>query len=174
VNYRAGGTEEGRPHPKDDWRTPPALFRHLDAEFGFTLDAACSAENRLCPVGLTPPDGLLAPWPTSGAVWLNPPYSAVEPWLERARRHPRPVVCLVPADTSTRWWERHVARAAAEVRFVAGRIRFLTPDGAGHYTKRGGGGLTTPSAVVIYRPGIRSADPRYSLIPREAHRCATT
>ena len=33
---------------RDDWETPPWLFRELDDEFHFTLDAAANDENHKC------------------------------------------------------------------------------------------------------------------------------
>ncbi|MDR9993266.1 DNA N-6-adenine-methyltransferase, partial [Enterobacter hormaechei subsp. steigerwaltii] len=33
---------------RDLWRTPPALFASLDAEFCFQLDAAAAPHNALC------------------------------------------------------------------------------------------------------------------------------
>ncbi|MDH0752583.1 phage N-6-adenine-methyltransferase [Citrobacter freundii] len=33
---------------RDLWRTPPALFAALDAEFCFQLDAAAAPHNALC------------------------------------------------------------------------------------------------------------------------------
>lgn len=165
LSYRAGG-REGRPARKDDWRTPPELYARLNAEFNFTLDAACETHNQLAPMGICADrgeDALLLPWAVfGGAVWCNPPYSRIRPWLEQALRASRsvPVVLLIPADPSTRWWLECVAHEASEVRFLVGRVRFRHPDGSLHSTKRQGGGLTTPSAIVVYRPG--GGPPRYS------------
>lgn len=167
--WRSGGTE-GRPAPKDDWRTPPELYARLDREFGFRWDAACTVHNCLAPRGsyLGPwwGDALSSPWPTDGPIWLNPPYSNVKPWLSRAREAGLhvPVVCLLPADTSTRWWWDFVACSAYEVRFLRGRVRIHVADGAGiHKTKGGGGSTIGPSAIVVYSPG--GGPPRYSYIP---------
>src|SRR5688572_7206513 len=55
-------------------RTPAALFRKLHAEFGFTLDAAASDVNALCPRYFTrDQDALGQDWGTD-VVWLNPPF----------------------------------------------------------------------------------------------------
>jgi hypothetical protein len=81
-----------------------------------------------------------------GPIWMNPPYSNLKPWLSRAREAGLriPVVCLIPADTST-------------------RVRFHTPDGAGiHKTKGGGGSTIGPSAIVVYSPA--GGPPRYTYI----------
>jgi phage N-6-adenine-methyltransferase len=166
LSYRAGG-REGRPARKDDWRTPPDLYARLDAEFHFALDAACETHNQLAPAGYRADqgeDGLLLPWHVfGGAVWFNPPYSRISPWMDQGVRCARagvPAVGLVPADTSTRWWLECVAHEAAEVRFLVGRVRFHLPGGGEHRTKRSGGGLTTPSAIIVYRPS--GGPPRYS------------
>ena len=39
---------------RDLWRTPPALFASLDAEFCFQLDAAAAPHNTLCRKFITP------------------------------------------------------------------------------------------------------------------------
>lgn len=172
ANYRAGG-REGRPAGKDRWRTPPDLYARLDAEFGFALDAACDSDNRLAPRGYEHDrgwDALRMSWWTTtqgaGAVWVNPPYSNLRPWLEKGRQEGGlgpAVVMLVPADTSTRWWLDLVASDATEVRFLTGRPKFHLPEGGEHKTKRSGGGLTTPSALVIYTPA--GGPPTYSYTP---------
>lgn len=170
-SYRAGG-REGRPARKDDWRTPPDLYARLDAEFHFELDAACENHNQLAPNGYSVDrgeDGLLLPWHVfGGAAWCNPPYSRIRPWLEQGLRAGRtvPVAMLIPADTSTRWWFECVAHDASEVRFLVGRVKFRHPDGSLHSTKRSGGGLTTPSAIVVYRPA--GGPPRYSYMEARA------
>lgn len=156
ANFRSGGVE-GRPMAKDAWRTPPCVFDPLNAEFDFHFDAACNLANILCPTGacVENVNSLELDWKEyakGGAVWLNPPYSNVRPWLEKAFNSGCTVVCLVPADPSVRWWNDCVAGKAAEVRFVKHRIKFLSPAGEVHETKRKGGGMTTPSAIVIYRP----------------------
>lgn len=151
----------------DVWRTPPPLWFPLNEEFHFALDAACETHNQLAPHGLCADrgdDALLMPWHVyGGAVWCNPPYSRIRPWLEQGIRAGRivPVVMLIPADTSTRWWFECVAHLASEVRFLVGRVRFRAADGAPHQRKGGGGsGLSTPSVLVIYRPS--GGPPRYS------------
>ncbi len=168
MNYRAGA-KDGRPSPRDEWRTPIELFRALDREFHFALDAACTSENQLAPNGLClnqKADAMLYPW-TPGPVWVNPPYSNITPWLERAKLFgaKATVVMLIPADPSTAWWRNHVIRDASEVRFILGRIRFRKPDGTDHRTKRGGGGNTVPSAIVVYRP--TGGPPMHTYVERD-------
>lgn len=58
---------------KMNWGTPPALFEELNAEFGFTLDAAASDTNAKCDTYFTlETDGLKQSW-EGQTVFCNPP-----------------------------------------------------------------------------------------------------
>tara|TARA_R110000737_G_C14405357_1_gene454988 strand:+ start:184 stop:663 length:480 start_codon:yes stop_codon:yes gene_type:complete len=150
-------------HGSDEWSTPAQLYAELDREFGFTLDAAASAQNTQSPTYLTQwQDARLQDWATvpshrPGPVvaYLNPPYSKIRSFMAKAVDEVRvgcTVVCLVPARTDTRWWhdavwdtDRQQARDGVEVRFLRGRLTFN--DGAGS--------APFPSVVVILRPVTR-------------------
>lgn len=74
---------------RDLWRTPPALFACLNAEFCFQLDAAAAAHNALCRKFITAEQNTLeTPWDDylsiPGYVWLNPPYSDITPFVKKA------------------------------------------------------------------------------------------
>jgi phage N-6-adenine-methyltransferase len=141
----------GRRYRGDDCiGTPGWLFRQVDREFHFTLDACASADNHLCARYWTEADdALLQPW--DGVVWCNPPYSTdrigrfVAKGYEAAQRGAT-VVLLVPARVDVGWFHDYALRG--EVRFVRGRIKF---DGQ----------RTTapfPVCLVIFRPsGEREA-----------------
>jgi phage N-6-adenine-methyltransferase len=108
-----------------EWGTPRELFESLDSEFSFTLDACASAENAKCVLYFDKAqDGLRQTW--NGSVWMNPPYGrAIGRWMQKAADSTAAgatVVCLAPARTDTTWWHSHCA--AAEVRFLRGRITF--------------------------------------------------
>ena len=131
----------------DEWYTP----RHiLDAVAlldpgGIDLDP-CHAPRSLVQARHTidvrqDGDGLRDEWPGDGLVFVNPPYSDVEPWLARCRHEAkrRPVVALVPMRPETQAWRRWVWEAGATVVVHTGRIAFVAPDG----TRPGGGMLTT-------------------------------
>lgn len=144
-NHRQQVGRRGANPVVDDRATPPEVFAELHERFGFTLDAAASAENaKLQRFYSAADDGLASGW-AGERVWCNPPYSNIEPWVEKAwhsmeRRLPNGswvepadlVVMLLPANrTEQGWWQRHVepARRAGTltVEFLSGRMRFINP-----------------------------------------------
>lgn len=143
----------------DEWRTPRETFEALDAEFGFDLDVAASAENCWKENYLGPDrgrpdrvDALTADWASLGPVcWMNPPYSQCRAFMAKAAAEAQKgctVVCLVPSRTDTRWWHEHVwdtqfyqPRRYVEVRFIKGRLKF---GGAAC-------GAPFPSVVIVFR-----------------------
>lgn len=123
----------------DERETPDELFKVFNDEFHFTLDVCATEQNKKCDQFFS--DGSLdRPW--SGVCWMNPPYSKLGVWMEKAYQESRrgvTVVCLVPSATDTQWWHR--LTPYAEVRFLKGRIRFKgTPSNA-----------PFPSVLVIFR-----------------------
>jgi phage N-6-adenine-methyltransferase len=146
----------------DSWATPQYIFDWLDEEFHFGLDAACTFSNCKCERGLFYPDydALTEDWSkdnelneTYRNVWLNPPYSNPLPWVKKAYEEGTEgttVVCLLPADTSTKWFHDWVY-GKAEIRFIKGRVRFVDPT-TGKVTK------DPPkfgSMIVIYGPNAK-------------------
>lgn len=147
---------------RSNWRTPLPLFRALDAEFHFTLDVAANSENHLCDRWIGPDhddygsrDCLAVPWGRGEVCFMNPPFSRddgidIAPFIEKADMESaeNTVVALIPVRTDTRWWQRHVMRAA-EIRFIAGRLRFTLPSGAPANS------ATFPSAIVVWSAEYR-------------------
>ena len=154
----------GQPKASDLWRTPPALFAALDAEFGFDIDLAANAENHLCPRWLGPgglaEDALAVRWADYGRVgFLNCPYSMdlIRRFMPYAARqgHDMTIVSLTPHDSSTIWWDQSM-RWAVEIRELPHRVPYLRADGASK------AGAMFSSAVAVFRPqpGILRAQPR--------------
>ena len=117
------------------WQTPIPLFVALDAEFCLKLDAAASDDNALCNRYITEEQNTLeTPWADylsiPGYAWLNPPYSDITPFVQKAADESKNqigTVMLVPADTSVGWF-REAIETASEVRFiVGGRLAFINP-----------------------------------------------
>jgi len=140
-------TKKRGPSASDLQSTPLSLFNRLDEEFGFTLDVAAedAAELHRCAAYFTPrDDGLAQSWKTDGAVWCNPPYSDVQPWVRKAHeesgQHGVTVVLLVMASTGMKWF-KYAIKHAAEVRLIVGNLTF------GPNTHRAPFG----SALIIFR-----------------------
>ncbi|UCQ53306.1 phage N-6-adenine-methyltransferase [Edwardsiella tarda] len=115
---------------KECWQTPLWLFDALDLEFGFWLDAAASESNALCAKYLTEEDNALGcEWESAGAIWCNPPYSKIGPWVakaaEQSDRQIQTVVMLVPEDMSVGWFSEAL-KTVDEVRVITGgRVNFV-------------------------------------------------
>lgn len=132
-----------------EWATPPEVFDPLHREFAFTLDACATPKNAKLPRFLTEAEnGLEASW-ANERVWMNPPYGReIYPWTRKAREESKAgalVVGLLPASTDLAWWHDDVVGHAAEIRYLRGRVRFLT---GGPYRASG----FFASVVVIWRP----------------------
>jgi phage N-6-adenine-methyltransferase len=138
VNFRAKNHPQqvnanGAREDTDDRRTPDALWLPLDNEFGFTLDAAATADNTKCPKWCE--DGLTEAW--RGRVWCNPPYSNLGAWVRKAWKEAaycEVIVMLLPANrTEQAWWQDEVEPVRDQeggdlrVRFLRGRQRFDRP-----------------------------------------------
>lgn len=132
----------------DEWSTPQDFFNKLNAEFHFTLDPCCSIENHKCEKYFTQSDdGLLQDW-EGETVFVNPPYSNIAAWVEKAwkegRKENTTVVLLIPARTDTRYFHNYIYNKS-EIRFVKGRLKFGNSKNAAPF----------PSMVVIYRGAER-------------------
>lgn len=153
------GGSKTPPDQRDLWRTPPALFASLNAEFCFQLDAAAAPHNALCRKFITAEQNTLeTPWGdylnVPGYVWLNQPYSDITPFVKKAAAESANqigTVMLVPADTSVGWFKEAI-QTASEVRFItAGRLAFINP-----VTGKPVSGNNKGSMLIIWRPYPRT------------------
>lgn len=155
---------------RDLWRTPPALFACLNAEFCFQLDAAAAPHNALCRKFITTEQNTLeTPWADylsiPGYVWLNPPYSDITPFVKKAATESANqigTVMLVPSDTSVGWFKEAI-QTASEVRFItAGRLAFINP-----VTGKPVSGNNKGSMLIIWHPYPRTHC-HFSTVERDA------
>src|SRR5262245_27655142 len=128
----------------DEHPTPPWLFKALDAEFDFTLDACATDENHKCERYFTRrDDGLKQDW-GDNIVWMACPYGTeTVKWMKKAYNSSwkgATVVCLVPSRVDNEWWHRYSMKG--EIRFIRQRLKF------GNYEN----GAPFASAIVIFRP----------------------
>jgi phage N-6-adenine-methyltransferase len=109
-----------------EWATPPEVFDPLHAEFGFTLDVCATPANaKLQRYYTEAQNGLAQSW-AGEKVWMNPPYGReIYAWTKKARTSGVLVVGLLPASCDLKWWHDDVI-GHAEVRYIRGRVRFVT------------------------------------------------
>ena len=113
----------------DTWDTPRDFFDRLNSEFNFTLDPCCYEHSAKCSKFFTPEiDGLSQSW-AGETVFMNPPYGrSIKDWVKKAYEESlntnTTVVCLLPSRTDTKWFNNYILNTGAEVRFVAGRLKF--------------------------------------------------
>ena len=117
-----------------NWKTPDVVYTDLDDEFHFDFDP-CPPDPKS--------DGLKCEW--GSCNFLNPPYSQIKMWLQKALmeyRKGKTVVALLPSRTGTDWFHECVLPHATEIRFIRGRLQF---DNCG---------VNAPfdSMIVIYQP----------------------
>lgn len=136
-NHRQQVGRRGAKPEVDNLQTTPEIFDPLHARFDFTIDVAALPHSAQVARYFTPEDdGLAQSW-AKERVWLNPPYSDLGTWVQKAWcewlepiKHPELIVMLVPANrTEQTWWQRQVEpfRLAGllRVEFIAGRLRFI-------------------------------------------------
>jgi site-specific DNA-methyltransferase (adenine-specific) len=143
-----------------DWATPPEIFDPLDREFHFTLDPCASPTSAKCARFFTEADNGLAQSWRGERVFLNPPSGReIYAWTHKARTSEAAlVVGLLPASTDLAWWHDDVIAAQAEIRYLRGRVRFLT---GGPYRASGffcvrDRDLAGVPAVCVTPPGLTS------------------
>ena len=155
MNIADYGGSTTPPEHRDSWRTPPALFAAINAEFRFIGVAAAAPQNALCSRFLTEQQNSLeTDWLQyfcrTGFVWCNPPYSDITPWVNKATEECAKgvgTVMLVPADTSVGWFKA-AQQACTEVRFITGgRLSFIRAD-----TGKPVNGNNKGSMLIIWNP----------------------
>ena len=105
----------------DNYRTPSDFYQKLNQEFNFTFDPCPFKHN------LDLWDGLKTDW--KGNVFVNPPYSNIEPWLKKGIKELKNgnaniIVYLIPLRTDSWYWHHTILAFAREVRLVRGRLNF--------------------------------------------------
>ena len=145
---------------KNSWRTDPEVFKALNAEFDFSMDAACSVKNTLVPrCYLTAEDDAISSdWSAkltlyeqrNKNVWVNPPYGRgmIKKFMCKAIEEKAKgvtTVMLVPATLDAQWLP---INEVSEIRIISGgRLSFYHPT-----TNKKVNGNTKGSMFVIFRP----------------------
>lgn len=157
---------------KDDYITPPWFLdlvrKVFPGESGpyydttFILDLASDNPWMGMPERfMFAKDGLSEPAWAAPDVFINPPYSNIMPWVDKAFEfHDKGcgVLMLLPANTDTKWFHKLATRAS--LCFWKGRIKFLKP-------------IHGPNVEPDYTLGLRE-DPSPRHLPLVAFLAATT
>lgn len=138
------GAHQSARRATDEWLTPPHI---LEALGPFDLDP-CSPVERPWDTARRHysaiNDGLELDW--HGRVWLNPPYSEIEPWMAKMAWHNHGTA-LVFARTEVAWWFDWVWPHASAFLFLRGRLTFHLGDGTASKAGHNSGG---PSVLIAY------------------------
>lgn len=138
---------------KDVWQTPEWVTDMLGL---ITLDPCAGPDTDHATFNWAierGENGLERDW--FGRVFVNPPFSEKEDWLEQAvLQHTHDdvecVFVLTPDSTDTKsWWHAYIANHADFVWFSEGRISYIDPD-----TGEPAGSPTFGTAISIFgHPG---------------------
>lgn len=122
---------------KDEFRTPPEVVLWGRKIYGrFDFDTACTERNAVATMIAGPygGDALLPHW--HGVCWCNPPYSNIEPWIEKAISSVTAVtLMLIPSPNGEDRYAELFSRSH-EINIV-GRLSFLA---GGDYVIKGKNG----------------------------------
>ena len=132
--------------PRQQWRTPKALFDQLNAEYSFTIDAASDETNALLPAYWTRESNALKQDWSGHRIWCNPPWNKILPWIDKALASGGFVALLVPSRTGSKWFLQ--AATNAELHFFRGRVQFKTP---GEHIKESSNPYDT--CLMLFGPG---------------------
>jgi len=115
---------------RDFTQTPKWLFKAFDHRFNYNLDGAALPISALCERYITPEqNSLTTNWSallaneSKPAVWINPPYSDILPWVEKALEQRELGVLstlLVPHENRAEWWP---SDRASEIWDIVGYYR---------------------------------------------------
>ena len=114
----------------DEWYTPKYIFDSLGIDFD--MDVAAPKDRAYCHVPANEfitELSLLQQW--RGFVWMNPPFggrNGIQDWLNKLATH-GDGIALTPDRTSAPWWQE-AAKKCDALLFVAGKIKFIKPDGS--------------------------------------------
>ena len=133
----------------DHWNTPEYLFKQLEEEFGkFNFDP-CPSNSK---------NNALMEMDWKGNVFINPPYSNVEEFLNKGLLELRKgnvtqLVYLIIPRTSTKYWNRYVMNFADVIYFIPYRLKFSNCKSSAPF----------PSCIVVFK----------NLIKKEFIQCKT-
>jgi phage N-6-adenine-methyltransferase len=149
----------------DCWQSPWTLFRSLNKEFSFTLNAAASADNALChKFWNEEEDALKQDWGAESSIWCNPPYSQIPAWHENAHKA-ETTVYLAPTRMQALWWMRLVLlnKNCHEIRHLLRNPRFIAPESVKQKLVQPGNRSPQACCVLVFRSVPRKGEIRQTV-----------
>lgn len=142
-----------------EWSTPKELFRELNKEFNFTLDACAMTHNAKCKKFFSSAiDGLKQSW-AGETVYCCPPSGVTEfkRWTQKAKAEAQKanttVVMLLPVSTDSQWFKDNIYhQRGVTIRFLPSRVHFtnsITPSWVEGNREETYGSMR-PSMLVIF------------------------
>jgi hypothetical protein len=105
-------------------------------------------------------DGLALPW--ASLNWCNPPFSDVEPWIEKAQAEAdrgNTTYMIFPDNPETAYCRASFVMAS-EIFHMPFRMRYTRPDGSPFRDSKGA--IASPkfaTRLVVFAPGRKTAQP---------------
>lgn len=133
-------------HQSDEHGTPQWLYDKLHAKYEFTLDPCATRDNTKCFLFYDKSsDGLTKPW-YGHNVFVNPPYSGVADWVDKALREIKfggchTVVMLLPVRTDQKWFTRFILPNYSKIIYIEGRLKFEGQENSAPF----------PSMIVVFK-----------------------
>ncbi len=111
----------------------PQLVNDLAQAFNWDVDV-CTSDPIICDTYFEESSGLKQPWSWARLCWMMPPVNhTIGDWMKRALAVSRlgtAVICLVPANSASKWWYDTVP-FASQIVFIKNRSVFRKPVGLG-------------------------------------------
>lgn len=139
ASYHRGNSNQVVSTPDNFLEAVVLRFGQLDFDLAANKETSVAGPKYLGPGSQYCEDALSARWDKDlldldvvcpfdfgRTLWLNPPYSNIAPWAEKAatcwRRHGW-LLFLVPSSTGARWFQEHLVPRAMVLELV-GRLTF--------------------------------------------------
>jgi len=128
---------------KDCAQTPPWFIASLEDLMAkeFDLDACALPQTAKAEKFYSlenDQNGLELPW--APLTWCNPPFSDIQPWLEKAWREAEydgNTTCVIMPDNTETGYSRYALEKADTIIRMPFRLQFLRPDGTRFLDKKG-------------------------------------
>lgn len=100
----------------DDWATPIEIYNHY---MNLNFFDPCPYQSTF--------DGLQIDWNPNRNIYINPPYSNISAFVDKAleyhKKNNSEVVLLIPSRTDTRYFHKLLSYGI-DIQFVKGRLKF--------------------------------------------------